>query len=139
MILRSFSPSFFSVVLSKSSEALFKDASGFLISWAKSFENVSALLVRCCNSLVISSIDCVSLPISSFLMKTLFISIVWLDFFLTPSLNLTKSPIGLRIYLFKNREKIKITITTAIMVLIINAFLSFTAVVMSFACSETTI
>ena len=39
-------------------------------------ENVSALLVRCCNSLVISSIDWVSFPISSSLTKTLLISIV---------------------------------------------------------------
>ena len=38
----------------------------------------------------------------------------------------------------KNREKTKITIATAIIVLIINAFLSFTAVVMSFASSDTT-
>ena len=33
----------------------------------------------------------------------------------------------------------QITIATAIIVLTINAFLSFTAVIMSFACSETTI
>ena len=46
---------------------------------------------------------------------------------------------GFKMYLFKKSEKIKITIATAIIVLTINAFLSFTAVIISLACSETTI
>ena len=48
-----------------------------------------------------------------------------LDFFLIASLNETNNPIGFKIYLFKNREKIKITNATANTVLIIKAFLSF--------------
>ena len=52
---------------------------------------------------------------------------------------LTRRPIGLRIYLFRNIEKIKITSATAKTVLIIKSFLSFTAFKISFACSETKI
>ena len=46
---------------------------------------------------------------------------------------------GFKIYLFKKREKIKITNATANTVLIIKAFLSLTAFKISFASSETTI
>ena len=46
---------------------------------------------------------------------------------------------GFKIYLFKKSEKIKITKITAKTVLIIKAFLSFTALRISLASSDTTI
>ena len=61
------------------------------------------------------------------------------DFFLIESLYLTSNPIGFKIYLFKNIEKIKITSATAITVLIIKSFLSVTALTISLACSDTKI
>ena len=51
--------------------------------------------------------------------------------------NETNNPIGFSIYLFKNKEKIKITNATAKTVLIIKFFLSETAFKISLACSET--
>ena len=61
------------------------------------------------------------------------------DFFLIESLYLTNKPIGFKTYLFRNIEKIKITSATAKTVLIIKSFLSLTALIISFACSETKI
>ena len=49
---------------------------------------------------------------------------------------LTKFLIGFKKYLFKTKEKIKITIPTIIAVRIIKVFLSLIAVLISFAFSE---
>ena len=61
------------------------------------------------------------------------------DLFFIDSVKLTKNLIGLSIYLFKKSEKIKITRAIAITVLIIKFFLSFTAINISFASSDTLI
>ena len=55
------------------------------------------------------------------------------------SVNETKNPIGFNIYLFKNKEKIRITKAIAKTVLIIKFFLSETAIRISLASFVTTI
>ena len=47
----------------------------------------------------------------------------WSDLFLMNSVKETKNPIGFKIYLFKNNEKINITKAIANTVLIIKSFL----------------
>ena len=61
------------------------------------------------------------------------------DLALIASVNITKKPIGFKIYLLRKSENIKITSATASTVLIIKFFLSSTANKISFASSVTII
>ena len=120
----------------KISEALFNDASGFLISCTKSVEKFSAVFTLFCNSFVISLNECDNIPNSSFLLTKFVKSTLFLLLSLMLWVKLTRFLIGFKKYLFKTKEKIKITIPTNIAVRIIKVFLSLIAVLISFAFSE---
>ena len=70
-------------------------------------------------------------------MNSFSIFIFLFDLSFIDSVKLDKNFKGLRIYLFKNKEKINIKSAIASTVLIIKFFLSSTAIKISFACSET--
>ena len=66
-----------SFVSCRISEALFKEASGFLISWTRSVEKFSACLILFCSSSVMSSKELDNKPSSSFLSFKLSIFVVF--------------------------------------------------------------
>ncbi len=125
-----------SLVLLSKSDAPFKEARGFLISCVRSEANRSAKSILLYNTSVISFKERDKFPISSSLFCNLLIGLI---FFLSGDAWFAKifnSLIGLIMYAFKKREKIKIIIAATNTDRITKFFLSSTANIISLEISE---